>query len=62
MDRKSWIAIILSVAGLFAWQWYVTKYYPQPETTPAAPSPVVPAEPSTLAPTPAPWDRRHLPP
>ena len=54
MDRKSWIAIILSVAGLFAWQWYVTKYYPQPETPPAAPSPVVPAEPSTLAPTPAP--------
>ena len=35
MDRKSWIAIIISVAGLFAWQWYVSKYY-KPEVPPAA--------------------------
>ncbi len=41
MDRKSWIAIILSVTGLFAWQWYVSKYY-KPETPPAA-SPTSPS-------------------
>ena len=35
MDRKSWIAIIISVAGLFAWQWYVSKYY-KPEVPPEA--------------------------
>ena len=40
MDRKSWIAIILSVTGLFAWQWYVSKYY-KPEPLPAG----APAEP-----------------
>ncbi len=45
MDRKSWIAIALSVAGLFAWQWYVSKYYkPQlakaTAATAAAPTPV----------------------
>ena len=46
MDRKSWIAIILSVTGLFAWQWYVSKYY-KPEAQPAA-SPSAPgATPST---------------
>ena len=26
MDRKAWIAITLSVVGLVAWQWYVSKY------------------------------------
>ena len=46
MDRKSWIAIALSVAGLFAWQWYVSKYY-KPQlakanaATASAPTPVV---------------------
>jgi YidC/Oxa1 family membrane protein insertase len=31
MDRKAWIAIILSVLGLFAWQWYyVSTYSPKP--------------------------------
>ena len=57
MDRKSWIAIALSVAGLFAWQWYVSKYYkPQlakaTAATAAAPTPVVtPAVDSTPEPT-----------
>jgi YidC/Oxa1 family membrane protein insertase len=27
MDRKAWIAIILSVLGLVAWQWYYVKTY-----------------------------------
>ena len=27
MDRKAWIAIILSVLGLAAWQWYYVKTY-----------------------------------
>lgn len=34
MDRKAWIAIILSVIGLGAWQWYYAKTYsvkPSPE-------------------------------
>ena len=57
MDRKSWIAIALSVAGLFAWQWYVSKYY-KPQlakanaATASAPTPVVtPAVDSTPVPT-----------
>ena len=28
MDRQAWIAITLSIVGLFAWQMYVTKKYP----------------------------------
>ena len=59
MDRKSWIAITLSVAGLFAWQWYVSKYYkPQltqatATTAAATPAPMAtPAADSTPAPTP----------
>jgi YidC/Oxa1 family membrane protein insertase len=45
MDRKAWIAIILSVLGLVLWQWYYVKTYSPkphvaaPETTAAAPSP-----------------------
>ena len=31
MDRKAWIAIILSVLGLVLWQWYYVKNYsPKP--------------------------------
>ena len=59
MDRKSWIAITLSVAGLFAWQWYVSKYYkPQltqatATTAAATPAPMAtPAADSTPLPTP----------
>ncbi|MEI6035152.1 MAG: membrane protein insertase YidC [Verrucomicrobiae bacterium] len=44
MDRKAWIAIALSVAGLFAWQWYVSKY--QILSAPAA----KPAQPAEAAP------------
>jgi YidC/Oxa1 family membrane protein insertase len=53
MDRKSWIAITLSVAGLFAWQWYVGKYL----TPPPQPAAVAPAEtgmPPAAQPTAAP--------
>lgn len=52
MDRKSWIAIILSIAGLFVWQWYITKYYPQTEPTSAGTAPV--ATPGPVAPPAAP--------
>ena len=53
MDRKSWIAIILSVTGLFAWQWYISKYY-TPEPLPAGPSAAPTATPSAaVAATPA---------
>ncbi len=27
MDRKAWIAIILSIAGLVGWQWHYVKTY-----------------------------------
>ncbi len=60
MDRKSWIAIILSVVGLFVWQWYVSKYYPPvptpaPGTTPtAAAAPTAAPTAPVSAPTPAP--------
>jgi YidC/Oxa1 family membrane protein insertase len=52
MDRKSWIAIILSVTGLFAWQWYVSKYYKQeapPTASPSSPS-ATPSTPVATAP------------
>ena len=53
MDRKSWIAIILSVTGLFVWQWYISKYY-TPEPLPAGPSAAPTATPSAaVAATPA---------
>jgi YidC/Oxa1 family membrane protein insertase len=56
MDRKSWIAIILSVAGLFAWQWYVSKYYkPQTQAAAATSTPTpTPEPPAGMAPTPVP--------
>ncbi|MFA7343668.1 MAG: membrane protein insertase YidC [Terrimicrobiaceae bacterium] len=64
MDRKAWIAITLSVAGLIAWQWYVGKYITPAQqaataspTGTAAPSPVASATPAVLeaaTPTPAP--------
>ncbi len=49
MDRKAWIAITLSVAGLFGWQWYVSKY----QTPPAAPASAAPS-PAASAPGAAP--------
>ena len=63
MDRKAWIAITLSVAGLIGWQWYVGKYItpaqqaaaaaaasasPVASVTPAA-SPAASASPVTAA-------------
>lgn len=56
MDRKSWIAIALSVIGLFAWQWYVSKYYkPQLLKSQAATSaPTAPTPASSLTPAPTP--------
>jgi YidC/Oxa1 family membrane protein insertase len=45
MDRKAWIAIIFSILGLVAWQWYYVKTY--------SPKPPV-AAPRASAPTPVP--------
>ena len=59
MDRKSWIAIILSVTGLFAWQWYVSKYYKpevQPTASPSLPS-ATPPTPVAIAPAAAPFSQ-----
>ena len=50
MDRTSWIAIIISVIGLFAWQWYVSEHLAPPQ----APTAQAPAATPALAPTPAP--------
>ncbi len=55
MDRKAWIAIIFSVVGLGAWQWYYVKTYsakPAPEsvTAGATAEPTAPrAEPTATA-------------
>lgn len=48
MDKKAWFAVTLSIIGIFAWQYYVTKNLPQP-----APAPATPAN-SAAAPSPAP--------
>ncbi len=58
MDRKAWIAIILSVLGLVLWQWYYVKHYsPRPqvaqsETVPGTPTPT-PAQAPVSTPSPA---------
>jgi YidC/Oxa1 family membrane protein insertase len=46
MDRKAWIAIVLSVLGLAAWQWYYVKTYSRKvpvasQQTAATPAPSV---------------------
>lgn len=52
MDRKAWIAITLSVVGLVAWQWYVTKYVaPAQQAAAAAAAAASPAATATPAPT-----------
>src|SRR3982751_4132158 len=43
MDRTAWIAVILCVTGLVAWEWWIAKQTPRPH--PAT---------SGLAPTPTP--------
>jgi YidC/Oxa1 family membrane protein insertase len=54
MDRKAWIAVTLSVVGLFAWQWYVSKTYPNPKPGTVAATPAASGTPAAVAtPTPA---------
>ena len=62
MDRKAWIAIVLSILGLAAWQWYYVKTYsrkvpvasqqtaatPAPSAAPMAAAPAATPEPSRL--------------
>ncbi len=56
MDRTSWIAIILSVLGLFVWQWYVAENLtPPPQPAAATPQPSPTATPvAETQPTPEP--------
>jgi YidC/Oxa1 family membrane protein insertase len=56
MDRTSWIAIILSVLGLFVWQWYVAENLtPPPQPAAATPQPSPTAAPvAETQPTPEP--------
>lgn len=49
MDRKAWIAIILSIIGLVAWQWAITVYYPPVPVDPAAAATVATASPAPTA-------------
>lgn len=53
MDRKAWIAITLSVAGLFAWQWYVGKYITPAQQQAAALAAAFATPSATAAPDPA---------
>jgi YidC/Oxa1 family membrane protein insertase len=67
MDRKSWIAIALSVVGLIVWQWYYVKTYSQPAEAAAAAASPAPGSPpaapesaaaeAAAAPTPTPLPR-----
>ena len=52
MDRKAWIAITLSVVGLVAWQWYVSKYITPPaqQAAAAAAAAAAPASPAATVP------------
>lgn len=58
MDRKAWIAVILSAVGLFGWQWYVSKHYPQQPPAAAAgnatATPSAAAAPTATPPDPSP--------
>ena len=58
MDRKAWIAIVLSILGLAAWQWYYVKTYSRKvpvasQQAAATPAPSV-APMATPAPAPEP--------
>ena len=53
MDRKAWIAITLSVVGLVAWQWYVSKYITPAQQAAAATAAAAAASASPAATAPA---------
>ena len=57
MDRTSWIAIILSILGLFAWQWYVAENLTPPQEPPAATPQPTPAAAAPMETAPAPEPR-----
>ncbi len=56
MDRKAWIAIVLSVLGLAAWQWYYVKTYSRkvPVDSQQAAATPAPSVAPVATPTPAP--------
>jgi YidC/Oxa1 family membrane protein insertase len=55
MDRKAWIAIVLSVIGLVVTQWYASNTYRRPQSaTAASPTPGATATPDTAQPAASP--------
>jgi YidC/Oxa1 family membrane protein insertase len=51
MDRTAWIAVILCVIGLVAWEWWVAKQTPRPPTSAQlspAPTPLAGTSPSAV--------------
>jgi YidC/Oxa1 family membrane protein insertase len=62
MDRKAWIAIVLSILGLAAWQWYYAKTYSRkvPVASQQAAATPAPSVAPMAMPTPAPEPSRFL--
>ena len=60
MDRKAWIAIVLSILGLAAWQWYYVKTYSRkvPVASQQAAATPAPSVAPMATPTPAPEPSR----
>jgi len=59
MDRKAWIAIILSVLGLAAWQWYYVKTYSR--KAPVAPQHATATPAASVAPVATPTPAQEAP-